>query len=101
MKAAGFPFAVSPPPFVLRLAPTNLGWDTRRQFTRRSRDPPGSKRRQVVSPKILEHGRGFECLLYTIFLRVLGVHKVVAETWDPQGTAPWRGMCGGRTGRDA
>jgi hypothetical protein len=44
----------------------------------------------VVSPKILEHGRGFECLLYTIFLRVLGVHKVVAETWDPQGTAPWR-----------
>jgi hypothetical protein len=26
---------------VLRLAPTHLGWDTRRQFTRRSRDPPG------------------------------------------------------------
>jgi hypothetical protein len=24
---------------VLRLAPTHLGWDTRRQFTRRSRDP--------------------------------------------------------------
>jgi hypothetical protein len=44
-EAAGFPFAVSPP-FVLRLAPTHLGWDTRRQFTRRSRDPPGSKRRQ-------------------------------------------------------
>jgi hypothetical protein len=41
------PFAVSPP-FVLRLAPTHLGWDTRRQFTRRSRDPPGSKRRQHV-----------------------------------------------------
>jgi hypothetical protein len=38
------PFAVSPP-FVLRIAPTHLGWDTRRQFTRRSRDPPGSKRR--------------------------------------------------------
>jgi hypothetical protein len=42
-KAAGFPLLpVSfPPPFVLRLAPTHLGWDTRRQFTRRFRDPPG------------------------------------------------------------
>jgi hypothetical protein len=40
--------AVSPycsPPFVSRLAPTHLDWDTQRQFTRRSRDPPGSKRR--------------------------------------------------------
>jgi hypothetical protein len=49
-KAAGFPFTpVSHwfPPFVLRLAPTHLGWGTRRQFTRRSRDPPGSKRRHV------------------------------------------------------
>jgi hypothetical protein len=44
MKAAGFPFtSVSLwfPPFALRLAPTHLGWGTRRQFTRRSRDPPG------------------------------------------------------------
>jgi hypothetical protein len=47
-KAAYFPFACSFPPFVLRLAPTHLGWDTRRQFTRRSRDPPGSKRRHCV-----------------------------------------------------
>jgi hypothetical protein len=47
-KAAGFPFACFLPPFVLRLAPTHLGWDTRRQFTRRSRDPPGSKRRQFA-----------------------------------------------------
>jgi hypothetical protein len=29
------------PPFAFRLAPTHLGWGTRRQFTRRSRDPPG------------------------------------------------------------
>jgi hypothetical protein len=36
------------PPFVLRLALTHLGWDTRRQFTRRSRDPRGSKRRQLA-----------------------------------------------------
>jgi hypothetical protein len=36
------------PPFVFRLAPTHLGWDTRRQFTRWSRDPPGSKRRQLA-----------------------------------------------------
>jgi hypothetical protein len=34
------------PPFALRLAPTHLGWGTRRQFTRRSRDPRVSKRRQ-------------------------------------------------------
>jgi hypothetical protein len=47
----GFPLLrLSPsdfsPPFALRLAPTHLGWGMRRQFTRRSRDPPGSKRRQ-------------------------------------------------------
>jgi hypothetical protein len=51
-KVAGFPFyACLPPafpPFALRLAPTHLGWGTRRQFTRRSRDPPGSKRRQLA-----------------------------------------------------
>jgi hypothetical protein len=34
------------PPFALRLAPTHLGWGTRRQFTRRSRDPRVLKRRQ-------------------------------------------------------
>jgi hypothetical protein len=48
-KAAGFPFthvSLRYPPFALRLALTHLGWGTRRQFTRRSRDPPGSKRRQ-------------------------------------------------------
>jgi hypothetical protein len=50
-KAAGFTshtcLPPAPlPPFALRLAPTHLGWGTRRQFTRRSRDPPGSKRRQ-------------------------------------------------------
>jgi hypothetical protein len=42
-----FPLTVSPP-FVFRLAPTHPGWDTQRQFTRRSRDPPGSKRRQLA-----------------------------------------------------
>jgi hypothetical protein len=36
------------PPFVSRLAPTHLGWGMQRQFTRRSRDPPGSKRRQLA-----------------------------------------------------
>jgi hypothetical protein len=34
-----FPLTVSP--LVFRLAPTHLGWDTQRQFTRRSRDPRG------------------------------------------------------------
>jgi hypothetical protein len=42
----GFPLLFSP--FVPRLAPTHLGWDTQRQFTRRSRDPPGSKHRQLA-----------------------------------------------------
>jgi hypothetical protein len=37
-------------PLVFHLAPTHLGWDTQRQFTRPSRDPPGSKRRQSVTP---------------------------------------------------
>jgi hypothetical protein len=46
-EGRGFPFAVFPP-FVFRLAPTHLGWDTQRQFTHRSRDPPGSKRRQLA-----------------------------------------------------
>jgi hypothetical protein len=41
-----FPLTVFP--LVFRLAPTHLGWDTQRQFTRRSRDPPGSKRRQLA-----------------------------------------------------
>jgi hypothetical protein len=35
------PPAASFPPFAFRLASTHLGWGTRRQFTRRSRDPPG------------------------------------------------------------
>jgi hypothetical protein len=36
------------PLFVFRLAPTHLAWGTQRQFTRRSRDPSGSKRRQLA-----------------------------------------------------
>jgi hypothetical protein len=53
-KAAGFTsHACLPPaplpPFALHLAPTHLGWGTRRQFTRRSRDPPGSKRRHLAT----------------------------------------------------
>jgi hypothetical protein len=55
-KAAGFTsHACLPPaplpPFALRLAPTHLGWGTRRQFPCRSRDPPGSKRRQQESKR--------------------------------------------------
>jgi hypothetical protein len=36
------------PPFALGLAPTHLGWGTRRHFTRRPRDPPVSKHRQLA-----------------------------------------------------
>jgi hypothetical protein len=39
-----------PPPFALRLAPTHLGWGTRRSFTRRSRDPPGFETPTVGAP---------------------------------------------------
>jgi hypothetical protein len=52
-KAAGFPFACSFPPFVLRLAPTHLGWDTRRQFTRRSSDPPGRNANKHYRNRVL------------------------------------------------
>jgi hypothetical protein len=38
---------------VSRLAPTHLGWGTQRQFTRRSRDPPG-----VETPTVGAPGRG-------------------------------------------
>jgi hypothetical protein len=50
------PFACFLPPFVLCLAPTHLGWGTRRQFTRRSRDPPGSKRRHLSCRSSPAHG---------------------------------------------
>jgi hypothetical protein len=43
-RGRNFPLLFSP--LVFRLAPTHLGWDTQRQFTRRSRDPPGSKCQQ-------------------------------------------------------
>jgi hypothetical protein len=36
------------PHLVFHPAPTHLGRDTQRQFTRRSRDPPRSKRRQLA-----------------------------------------------------
>jgi hypothetical protein len=54
-KAAGFPFyACLPPapfpPFALCLAPTHLGWGTRRQFTRRSRDPRGRNADKLPPP---------------------------------------------------
>jgi hypothetical protein len=48
-------------PFVLHLALTHLGWDTRRQFTRRSRDPPGSKRRQDFSKRFAKTSKWCKC----------------------------------------
>jgi hypothetical protein len=50
-RGRGFPLLFSP--HVFRLAPTHLGWDTQRQFTRRSRDPPG-----VETPTVGAPGRG-------------------------------------------
>jgi hypothetical protein len=45
-RGRSFPLLFSP--LVFRLALTHLGWDTQRQFTHRSRDPPGSKHRQLA-----------------------------------------------------
>jgi hypothetical protein len=45
---------------VSHLAPTHLGWDTQRQFTRRSRDPPGSKRRQRSTARVSCEGEETE-----------------------------------------
>jgi hypothetical protein len=59
-----FPLTVFP--LVIRLAPTHLGWDTRRQFTRRSRDPPGSKHRHIpliISLLICYDSYVFKCIL--------------------------------------
>jgi hypothetical protein len=53
-EGRGFPSLFSP--FVSRLAPTHLGWDTQRQFTRRSRDPPGVETPTIVQTVIL-----FQC----------------------------------------
>jgi hypothetical protein len=56
-EGRGFPLLRLSPsgfsPFTLRLAPTHLGWGTRRQFTRRSRDPP-----RVETPTVGAPGRG-------------------------------------------
>jgi hypothetical protein len=60
-KAAGFPFACSLPPFVLRLALIHLDWDTQRQFTRRSRDPPGLKHRQGGTNGLASDGNHLCC----------------------------------------
>jgi hypothetical protein len=56
-KVAGFPFVCFLPPFVLCLTPTHLGWDTRRQFARRSRDPPGV---ETPTKCIKEHDQGIK-----------------------------------------
>jgi hypothetical protein len=57
---------VSFPPFALRLAPTHLGWGTRRHFTRRPRDP--RSRNADTSGGPLEHGRWHDALI-TAWLR--------------------------------
>jgi hypothetical protein len=46
-----FPLTVFP--LVFRLAPTHLGWDTQRQFTRRSRDPRGRNADKIVKKTFL------------------------------------------------
>jgi hypothetical protein len=66
-----------PPPFALCLAPTHLGWGTRRQFTRRSRDPrfrnadtyipqmfPAIPHTLLFSVKKYDNGNGRSFLLF-------------------------------------
>jgi hypothetical protein len=77
------PFACILPPFVLRLAPTHLGWDTRRQFTRRSRDPPGSKRRQIYTRKIPRKNLRRKKTASTVFgIRPIQSHRE-GQRWLP------------------
>jgi hypothetical protein len=54
-RGRGFPLLF--PPLVFHLAPTHPGWDTQRQFTCRSRDPPGVETSTVGTP-----GRGLLCV---------------------------------------
>jgi hypothetical protein len=63
-KAAVSPWLVFPP-FVLRLAPTHLGWDTQRQFTRRSRDPRGRN-----ADKNIPTGEGYRLSLQKSYYKL-------------------------------
>jgi hypothetical protein len=81
MEAAGFPFAVSPP-FVLRLAPTHLGWGTRWQFTRRSRDPLGSKHRQFYKNNVyIKRGKNKVSYLLGLGVQLDRMWTVIGRVW--------------------
>jgi hypothetical protein len=56
-------------PLVFRLAPTHLGWDTQQQFTRRSRDPPGSKRRHASDSPVHHRTGTVQCSVQIAFLK--------------------------------
>jgi hypothetical protein len=91
MKAAGFPPLSRSgslfPPFALRLAPTHLGWGTRRHLHSSAQGPPGHEmptiRKQILVPqfplihllpnKPIEEKFSLLCfwILYTLFLKKL------------------------------
>jgi hypothetical protein len=63
------------PPFALRLAPTHLGWGTRRHFTRRPRDPPVSKRRRIQS----QEQPNLEPVKTFCFLKQTQIRKLISS----------------------
>jgi hypothetical protein len=92
-KAAGFiPLscpspATSLPPFALGLAPTHLGWGTRRHFTRRLRDPPVSKRRHYSSFIVRSYELStitihhyYSSLLFTVTIIIITIHCYYLST---------------------
>ena len=74
------------PPFALHLAPTHLGWGTRRQFTRRSRDPPGGRNTDTWSETTTTGQTDF--LVVQILVPFGGkaclVYSKTSRAWQPR-----------------
>jgi hypothetical protein len=94
-RGRGFPSLVFP--LVLRLTPTHLGWDTQRQFTRRSRDPPGSKRRQGAT--VGTPNQGYPLLQHEGITPMRHLLAARRTTPDPTGWAGQRTPRGRRRHR--
>jgi hypothetical protein len=78
-----------PPPFALCLAPTHLGWGTRRQFTRQSRDAPGLETPTLlhVYEDVSHHARTIVFAVVGRPVRLPGLRPVL----PPQPTASAHG----------
>jgi hypothetical protein len=79
-RGRGFPLLFCP--LVFRLAPTHLGWDTQRQFTRRSRDPPGSKRRQKGYNRLKQTTINLQ-INFTLFTLCISLRSSSSHSFSP------------------